>query len=905
VCLVMKTTQVSSDLSSTDMSSLEDSLSFDGAFPITFDLTGSDDLTVSRETSPLGVLNSNPSPSTISSESPRVPVRPANDLTAVSNFAYNTFTLADSFPRTLISSQPAHDQQDDVSKLFRDGWIGQDHSLQLFSSLHGGDSKASGPCTCSQCSLPPVDPRRIVPQSETLNQLPLPALDLTKTFSLNSLPGANHTIYLDFNGHTTTGTAWNTYSGKSSIVTPAFDLDGNTASFSATELERIQYIWQRVVEDFSPFNVNVTTQEPTLDRLIKSSTTDTAWGVRVAIGGSSFDWFGAGAGGVAYVGSFNWNSDTPTFVFSTQTLSDEKYTADAISHEVGHTLGLNHDGRTIPSEEYYDGHGSGETGWGPIMGSGYYQNLTQWSKGEYLAANNTEDDLAIITTQNGFGYRVDDTGNTLATAKALTVSGTAVSASGIIERNTDVDFFSFTTGAGPISLTVTPSGRSPNLDILAELYNSAGVLVASSNPADFLAASISATVGAGTYYLKVDGVGKGDPLGTGYTDYGSLGQYAISGSIISGTKSISIAKTTDGKEAGPVSSVFTLTRTGDLSSALTVNYTLAGTATPGVDYTGTTPNTVSFLAGSPTATITLPTIDDLLSDPSETIITTITAPAGYTISGPSTATATILDNDGNSGNNNLVGTSFADALAGVGGNDTLDGGAGNDTLDGGADNDTYLFDTDLVLGSDRLIDASGIDTLNFAATTTKTINLNLGSTVAQTVTAGNLTLTLASATAFENVIGGSLNDNIVGNTLNNSLTGGLGKDSLTGSTGLDTLNYNSLGESLLSGFDVIQGYIGTGASLDSINAPGSIAAITLTASKGTATALTEAAIQLVLTNAAFAANTAAAFTVTGQSGTFIALNNGDNGAAGFQAASDAIIQLSGYNIAAATPVVVI
>jgi subtilisin-like proprotein convertase family protein len=499
--------------------------------------------------------------------------------------------------------------------------------------------------------LPPVDPRRIVPQSETLNQLPLPALDLTKTFSLNSLPGANHTIYLDFNGHTTTGTAWNTYSGKSSIVTPAFDLDGNTASFSATELERIQYIWQRVVEDFSPFNVNVTTQEPTLDRLIKSGTTDTAWGVRVAIGGSSFDWFGAGAGGVAYVGSFNWNSDTPTFVFSTQTLSDEKYTADAISHEVGHTLGLNHDGRTIPSEEYYDGHGSGETGWGPIMGSGYYQNLTQWSKGEYLAANNTEDDLAIITTQNGFGYRVDDTGNTLATAKALTVSGTAVSANGIIERNTDVDFFSFTTGAGPISLTVTPSGRSPNLDILAQLYNASGVLVASSNPADFLAASISATVGAGTYYLKVDGVGKGDPLGTGYTDYGSLGQYAITGSIISGTKSISIAKTTDGNEAGSVSSVFTLTRTGDLSSALTVNYTLAGTATPGVDYTGTTPNTVTFAALSPTATITLPTIDDSVVDPSETIITKITAPVGYTISGPDTATATIVDNDGGGGGN--------------------------------------------------------------------------------------------------------------------------------------------------------------------------------------------------------------------------------------------------------------
>jgi ribosomal protein L28 len=73
----MKTTQVSSDLSSTNMTSPADSLSFDGASPITFDLTGSDNLTVSKETSPLAVLNFNPSPSTVSSEAPTVPVSPA------------------------------------------------------------------------------------------------------------------------------------------------------------------------------------------------------------------------------------------------------------------------------------------------------------------------------------------------------------------------------------------------------------------------------------------------------------------------------------------------------------------------------------------------------------------------------------------------------------------------------------------------------------------------------------------------------------------------------------------------------------------------------------------------------------------------------------------------------------
>jgi len=153
---------------------------------------------------------------------------------------------------------------------------------------------------------------------------------------------------------------------------------------------------------------------------------------------------------------------------------------------------------------------------------------------------------------------------------------------------------------------------------------------------------------------------------------------------------------------------------------------------------------------------------------------------------------------GNGGSDSLLGNAGSDNIQGGSDNDTLDGGAGNDTLDGGANNDTYLFDTDLVLGSDRLIDASGIDTLNFAATTTKTINLNLGSTAAQTVTAGNLTLTLASATAFENVIGGSLNDTILGNSLANSLTGGAGNDTLSGLGGNDTLD-GGLGVDTLTG----------------------------------------------------------------------------------------------------------
>ena len=111
-------------------------------------------------------------------------------------------------------------------------------------------------------------------------------------------------------------------------------------------------------------------------------------------------------------------------------------------------------------------------------------------------------------------------------------SPAVVSDSGIIERTTDVDVFAFATDAGTIRLDVNPLARGPNLDVLAQLYDASLTLIASSNPADLLNASLTATVSAGEYYLHVSGVGKGDPLATGYTDYGSLGQYWVSGTIL-------------------------------------------------------------------------------------------------------------------------------------------------------------------------------------------------------------------------------------------------------------------------------------------------------------------------------------------------------------------------------------
>jgi PKD repeat protein len=169
------------------------------------------------------------------------------------------------------------------------------------------------------------------------------------------------------------------------------------------------------------------------------------------------------------------------------------------------------------------------------MGVGYYEQLVQWSKGEYANANNTEDDIQIIQN-NGALLMADDHGNGQASSTALdnTTDGITVtlSGSGLIERRTDVDFFSFMSGSGDISINVNPAQFSPNLDILAELYDSGGTLISSSNPVESLPASISEIgLPAGEYFIMVDGIGKGDPLGTGYTDYASLGKYTISGSV--------------------------------------------------------------------------------------------------------------------------------------------------------------------------------------------------------------------------------------------------------------------------------------------------------------------------------------------------------------------------------------
>lgn len=214
-------------------------------------------------------------------------------------------------------------------------------------------------------------------------------------FSLNSHPGAAKTLYLDFDGETISGTAWNQSFNMEPIRAEPFNVEGSAQTFSETERQRIIQAWKIVAEDYAAFpDINVTTEYP--GEAVLSS----ANGLRVLI---TKDWTGqagnpCNCGGFAYLGSWASNStqSKPAWVFYNRLGGSAKNIAEAASHEAGHAASLSHD--STSTNPYWGGHGFGNLGYAAIMGVGYGKRISTWDKGTFPDAQNKEDDLARIAS---------------------------------------------------------------------------------------------------------------------------------------------------------------------------------------------------------------------------------------------------------------------------------------------------------------------------------------------------------------------------------------------------------------------------------------------------------------------------------------------------------------------------
>jgi Ca2+-binding RTX toxin-like protein len=330
--------------------------------------------------------------------------------------------------------------------------------------------------------------------------------------------------------------------------------------------------------------------------------------------------------------------------------------------------------------------------------------------------------------------------------------------------------------------------------------------------------------------------------------------------VVSWLPSITLAVApTSVNEDGTTNLVYTFARTGPTTSALTVNYSIAGTA-DATDYTGATPGTgktITFLAGSSTATLTIDPTADTVIETDETVALTLATGTDYTIGTATAVTGTITNDDLPSINLSPNGQTVVEGLTSpqnlsytvnLSGSSpqtiTVQYSTANGTALAGSDyttttgtltfnsgvttqtiiipilndsvneaNETFTVKltspTNAILGGTATVTTTITDTLSASTTTTLAANvenLTLTGTTAinGTGNAGNNILTGNSANNSLNGLDG--NDDLNGDAGNDSLTGGLGADILTGGAGGDKFIYANFNDSLLASADRIRDF---------------------------------------------------------------------------------------------------
>jgi hypothetical protein len=276
-----------------------------------------------------------------------------------------------------------------------------------------------------------------------------------------------------------------------------------------------------------------------------------------------------------------------------------------------------------------------------------------------LADSTVETDETVdLTVTTGSGYTVGSpaaASGTITNDDLSTVS-VAVSPSSVTEDGTGTLVYTFTRvgdTTDPLNVGFTVDGTATFTSDYTQ--SGASSFSATTGKVAFGAGASTATV---TLDPLADSTVETDETvdltvttGSGYT-VGSPA--AASGTITNDDLStVSVAVSPSSViEDGTGILVYTFTRVGDTTGSLTANFTVSGTAAFTSDYTqtdaasfSTSAGTVTFSAGSSTATVTLDPLADSTVETDETADLTVAVGSGYTLGTPRSASGTITNDD--------------------------------------------------------------------------------------------------------------------------------------------------------------------------------------------------------------------------------------------------------------------
>ncbi|MGC4016596.1 MAG: Calx-beta domain-containing protein [Luteolibacter sp.] len=220
----------------------------------------------------------------------------------------------------------------------------------------------------------------------------------------------------------------------------------------------------------------------------------------------------------------------------------------------------------------------------------------------------------------------------------VTVRGGTIGTEG--GSNATLIFHTIGTGSGNVTVNYTVSGTAtPGTDYTA-LSGSVSVPVNGSNDT-----TVTIPITNDTLAEPTETVVATITPGTGYKVYNDPSATALIRDNDSGGERVMVSTYNQTpSEAGPTAANFYFSRAVGTTGALTVNYTVSGTATNGTDY-ATLSGTCVIPDGAAGVNVPVTPIDDALAEGTESVTVTVASGTGYSVDFPASATFEITDND--------------------------------------------------------------------------------------------------------------------------------------------------------------------------------------------------------------------------------------------------------------------